>query len=110
MNVCDNCPDCNISIGPCQDLFGSNATPEGGILGRVDAVYTSIEAQTSTGSLHAHSQVVVQCLHPHTCLFDMLNKLRRHPGIVIKEHLQHKAHVSRQVYETSADISESNLE
>ena len=49
-------------------MFGSHAKPEGGILGRVDAVYMSIEAQTSTGSLHAHSQVVVQCLHQHTCL------------------------------------------
>ena len=49
-------------------MFGSNATSEGGILGRVDAVYTYIEAQESTGSLHAHSQVVVQCLHQHTCV------------------------------------------
>ena len=41
-------------------MFGSNAKAEGGMLGRVDAVYTSIEAQHFTGSRHAHSQVVVQ--------------------------------------------------
>ena len=64
--------------------FGSNGTPEGGILGRVDAVYTSIEAQTSTGSLHAHSQVVVQCLHQHTCLSDRLQKRRKQPDNTIQ--------------------------
>ena len=46
MNYCPNCPDCNSSADPCQDIFGSNATPEGGCFGRVDAVNTSIEAQT----------------------------------------------------------------
>ena len=47
--------------------------------GRIDACYTSIEAQKSTGSLHAHSQVFVQCLHQHTSLRDILNILR-HDG------------------------------
>ena len=74
MNVCQTCPDCNCSAEPCQDMFGSNAKAESGILGRVDAVYTSIEAQQSTGGLHAHSQVVVQCSHQHICLFDILQK------------------------------------
>ena len=52
INVCQLCPRCNSneSNSPCQDMFGSNATAEGGIFGRVDAVYTSIEAQKSTGS------------------------------------------------------------
>ena len=68
---CQNCPDCNCSAEPCQDMFGSNAKAEGGISGRIDAVYTSIEAQRSTGRLHAHSQVVVQCLHKHTSLSGM---------------------------------------
>ena len=65
-------------------MFGSNAAPEGGIFGRVDAVYASNEAQTSTGSLHAHSQVVVQCLHQHTCLSEILQKLRKQPEDIIQ--------------------------
>ena len=69
IDVCQNCPDCNIVIQPCQDLLGGNATPEGGILGRVDAVSAPVEAQTSAGSLHSHSQVFVQCLHQHTYLW-----------------------------------------
>ena len=78
MNFCPNCPSCNHdnSDNPCQHLFGSNATAEGGIFGRVDAVYTSIEGQKSTGRLHAHSQVFVQCLHPHTNIYQIMEKLR----------------------------------
>ena len=51
-----NCPDCNVGSNPRQYLFGSSATAEGGLFGRIDAVFTSLEAQKSTGSLHAHSK------------------------------------------------------
>ena len=73
MRVCPNCPHCNHDAGsqPCQDYFGSNAKPEGGIFGRLDAGYTSFEAQKSTGSLHAHSQLFVQCLHQHESLAEV---------------------------------------
>ena len=79
MKFCPKCPTCNheSSDNPCQDLFGSNATAEGGIFGRVDAVYTSIEAQKSTGSLHAHSQVFVQCLHQHTNIYQIMEKIEK---------------------------------
>ena len=72
VRVCPRCPDCNNADNedakPCQDIFGSNATPEGGIFGRIDGIFTSIEAQKSAGSLHAHSQLHVQCIHQHTSL------------------------------------------
>eukprot|EP00972_Heterocapsa_arctica_P081864 12063936-Heterocapsa_arctica.AAC.1 len=37
--TCPHCPKCNANGKPfpCQDKFGSNAGPEGGVLGRVDA-------------------------------------------------------------------------
>ena len=70
MRVCPFCPGCDIGqyVLLCQDLFGSNAGPEGGAFwdGRIDASHTSIEAQRSVGSLHARSQLLVQCLHQHT--------------------------------------------
>ena len=75
INYCVNCPNCSESDSPCQDLFGSSARAEGGIFGRVDAVFTSIEAQKSSGSLHAHSQVFVQCLHQHQPLWEIASKL-----------------------------------
>ena len=34
MNYCSNCPNCSESPCPCQDLFGSSAHAEGGILNR----------------------------------------------------------------------------
>ena len=95
INVCQHCPRCNVdeSNTPCQDMFGSSATAEGGFFGRVDAVYTSIEAQKSTGSLHAHSQVFVQCLHQHTSIYDILDTLREKPHNISKEYLRYKEHV-----------------
>ena len=77
MRVCPNCPHCNHdeAVSPCQDLFGSNAKAEGGVFGRIDAGYTSFEAQKSTGALHAHSQLFVQCLHQHKPLSEVLQSL-----------------------------------
>ena len=45
-----------------MDAFGSNATAMGGIFGRVDAIYGSLECQKS-GAEHIHLQAVVQCFH-----------------------------------------------
>ena len=77
IRFCPNCPDCNLTSNPCQDLCGSAATCLGCIFGRIDAVFTSIEAQQSTGSLHAHSQLFIQCLHQHTSLEDIITTLRK---------------------------------
>ena len=79
LRTCPNCPRCSHSeqMSPCQDLFGSNAAPEGGVFGRVDACYVSIEAQKSTGALHAHCQVFVQCLHQHTPLDRIFELVRK---------------------------------
>ena len=78
MRVCAFCPDCNNdgieSAVPCQDLFGSNATPEGGVFGCADGGSTSIEAQRSAGSLHAHSQLHVQCIHQHKPLREIFTE------------------------------------
>ena len=99
MRVCPNCPHCNHGekFRPCQDLFGSNAKAEGGVFGRIDAGYTSFEAQKSTGSLHAHSQLFVQCLHQHEPLSEVLVALAEKPGLVEK-YLKFKEHVCRQVF------------
>ena len=94
MRVCAYCPDCNsheYGLPPCQDIFGSNATAEGGSFGRVDAGYTSIEAQKATGSLHAHSQIFVQCIHQHTPLEEVLNVIRAQPQHVAQRYLRYKA-------------------
>ena len=91
LRFCHNCPQCNVDTSPCQYLFGSSATAEGGLLGRIDAVFTSIEAQKSTGSLHAHSQLFIRCLHQHTSLHELIQQLRKYSTHVVLDYLDYKA-------------------
>ena len=102
MRVCIDCPKCNHvqdfkGLG-CSDLFGSNALPEGGIFGRADGIFISIEAQKSAGGLHAHGQLHIQCIHQHTPLVSIFEKLVRDGNALAKGYLSYKAHVSRQEY------------
>ena len=99
MNFCWRCPDCNDDGNePCQDICGSSSKPEGGIFGRADAAYACIEAQKATGSLHAHIQVFIQCLHQHTPLAEVLEHLKVDGEKHIAKYLRYKAHSCRQVY------------
>ena len=99
MRVCLQCPYCNHDemSSPCQDWFGSNAESEGGIFGRIDAGYSSFEAQKSTGALHAHSQLFVQCLHQHEPLSQVLLRLTEKPELV-QQYMVYKSHVCRQIF------------
>ena len=112
MRVCPFCPDCDNAnsqnVRPCQDHFGSNASPEGGSFGRIDAGFTSFEAQKSKGSLHGHSQLFVQCLHQHTPLIEVLRRLRTDGADIVNKYLVYKAHVCRQVYE-DAELAKRRL-
>ena len=94
MRCCIKCPDCS-----CSDLFGSNAKPEGGFLGRADAVYGSIEAQKSAGLLHVHFQIFVGCLHKHTPLHTLLLEHRSELKTLFVEYAKYKAQVCQQVNE-----------
>ena len=100
VKVCPYCPECN-SNGwrgpPCQDSLGSNATAVGGVFGRVDAFFGSIENQKG-GALHLHGQLFAQCLHQHTPLHDVLHKIRTTKADIVKEYLAYANHVSRASY------------
>ena len=109
LRMCPCCPHCNGAHGvPCQNLFGSSSTAEGGIFGRVGAVYTSIEALKSTGALHAHSQLFVECLHQHTPLVDVMQRITGTGATVVQRYLRYKSHVSRQVY-ADLELADANL-
>ena len=71
----------------------------------MDAWLTSIEAQKSKGSLHAHSQLFVQCLHQHTPLADVLRVFRQNRGDLVRKYLVYKAHVCRECYADSPQAS-----
>ena len=93
MCCCIRCPDC-----ACSDLFGCNAKPEGGVLGRVDAVYGSIVAQKSAGSLHAHFQFFVECLHQHTPLQALLTEYREELQTLFSQYAKYKALACRRLW------------
>ena len=100
VRVCPYCPDCNRFSGlePCQDLGGSNAEANGGIFGRVDAVYISLEAQKSSGAEHGHMQVFVQCLHQHTSLEEIFRLSHTKLAALRAEYEAYNAHVCHASY------------
>jgi len=70
IRMCPECPHCNKGKSPCQDAFGSNAEPQGGIFGRVDSLFGGVECQR-TGALHLHFSATVQRAHRHKTLHEI---------------------------------------
>ena len=102
LKACPACPDCNRgdrAATPCQDEAGSNATLLGGVFGRMDAAYITIEAQKSTGSLHAHCQCFIQCLHQHTPLQEIFAMGSTEIAAIRAAYLEYNARVMYGVYE-----------
>ena len=102
LRLCEDCPRCNLDYGamtPCTSCSsGSNATLVGGVFGRMDAAYVTIEAQKSTKSLHAHGQCFVQCLHQHTPLQEIFSLAEDRLQILRAAYLEYVSHVSHSVY------------
>ena len=103
LHMCPQCPNCATTWHPCTDTAGSNATVVGGVFGRVDAAYISIEAQKSTGSLHAHCQVFVQCLHQHTPLAEIFQLVESRLDALRAAYLRYNAHVVHMTYSGQTD-------
>ena len=78
IRMCPLCPRCNArgSANPCQDRFGSNATPLGGILGRCDALAGVVEHQ-GQGTPHIHAVVHVQRLHQKRTLREIADFIQQ---------------------------------
>ena len=97
LRFCFNCPDCATSAQPCTDAFGSNATASGGVFGRIDAAYGSLECQRS-GAFHLHCQFFVQCFHQFRPLSE-LQSMGREPLLeLLRKYSDYSAHVRRMVY------------
>ena len=72
--MCPNCPRCNASQWGCQDLFGSNMRPLGGILGGALAFEGGNEYQ-GHGTPHFHGQVHVVCMYQFATLKEIADKI-----------------------------------
>ena len=77
LRMCPECPNCACSGMPCTDLFGSNATPMGGSLGRADALIGAVEAQKAEGVLHLHFFLFVQMAHQFKTLQEIGDMFRQ---------------------------------
>ena len=69
LRMCPKCPHCNAEGAnrPCQDIFGSNMRPMGGIVGAAEAFGGAVENQR-LGSPHLHSHVGVASAFQHNTL------------------------------------------
>ena len=74
--MCPKCPNCVEGETPCMDIFGSNATPMGGSIGRCDAAIGAVEAQKAEGVLHLHAFLFPQTTHQFRTLHEISGMLR----------------------------------
>ena len=61
LRMCPDCPSCNVKGIGCQDKFGSNMRPGGGIFGAAVALGAGTEHQ-GYGTPHLHGEVHVSSI------------------------------------------------
>jgi len=62
LRMCPLCPHCNVNGRGCQDKFGCNMRPGGGVLGGSVAIGAGVEHQ-GYGTPHLHGQVHVASIY-----------------------------------------------
>ena len=70
IRMCPNCPRCNADDwrrSPCQNKFGHNTLPMGGIFGAVDGIGGAVEYQRA-GSPHFHGFATLVSAYQHCTL------------------------------------------
>ena len=73
VRMCPNCPNCERF--PCQDKFGSNMRPGGGVVGGVSAIGAGTEHQ-GVGVPHLHMEFHVASVYQFGTLAEVVNKLQ----------------------------------
>ena len=61
LRMCPDCPNCNVKGVGCQDKFGSNMRPGGGIFGSAIALGAGTEHQ-GYGTPHLHGEIHVNSI------------------------------------------------
>ncbi|HIE68948.1 MAG TPA: hypothetical protein EYP98_01630, partial [Planctomycetes bacterium] len=76
VRMCPNCPRCNDSVNGCQDLFGSNMRPAGGVLGGMSAFGGGTEHQMH-GTPHLHAEGHIVCAYQYGTLKEVAAKIEQ---------------------------------
>ena len=106
--ACYKCPDCNqCDGGGCVDPFGSVSTIAGGIFGRPDAYYGSIENQKED-SQHLHMLLWLQNMYQHQTIDEIANAIRADNSLIQKTY-EFVGHVCKEEY-TNPDLFEQQRE
>ena len=95
VRVCTKCPDCNLGDG-CVDEFGSVAAAEGGVFGRPDGYYGSLENQKED-ALHVHMMLWLQCLNQHMTLEEIALRMINDSQL-LQQYKSFKSHVCSENY------------
>lgn len=96
IRMCPDCPHCNKVSQGCQDAFGSSVGPQGGIVGRCDAIFGGVETQKSV-ALHLHLIKFLQRVHQHCTLMDIARMIREEL-LSVEALKQHTDWVCNQAY------------
>ena len=75
VRMCPNCPRCNNHLRGCQDMFGCNMRPLGGVLGGAATFGGGTEHQVQ-GAPHVHLEVHVVCVYQYCTLEEIAAKIR----------------------------------
>ena len=94
--VCSKCPECNHGEHGCVDMFGSVAKAEGGISGRMEAFYGSIENQKED-SQHLHTMIWLQSMYQQKTLIEIAQMIRDNTDLVTDTHA-FSEHVCQESY------------
>ena len=76
VRMCPRCPRCNDSRVGCQDIFGNNMRPMGGVLGGMTAFGGATEHQ-GHGTPHFHANGHIVCAYQYGTLADIAAKIQR---------------------------------
>ena len=75
VRMCPKCPRCNErGLRPCQDKFGNNMRPMGGLLGGMPALGSGMEHQ-GHGTPHLHAEGHVACIYQFGTLAEIAEKI-----------------------------------
>ena len=75
VRMCPNCPRCNDGTFGCQDKFGNNMRPGGGMLGGMPALGSATEHQ-GYGTPHLHAEGHIACAYQFGTLADIVKALQ----------------------------------
>jgi hypothetical protein len=75
LRMCPNCPQCNETPWGCQDLFGCNMRPTGGVIGGVVAMEGGNENQ-KLSTPHLHGQAHVVCAYQFLTMDEIAKRIR----------------------------------